>query len=146
MRSRKGWPHARPEGDGIWDVPYLPIDPADLGRTYDAIIRVNSQSGKGGVAYLLERDYGLSLPRLLQVEFSQVIQAITDRTGKELSSMSIKEEFDRTYLDGNGPVRYEDHELTHVRGQSDVESIEAALKFNDQPLQVRGSGNGPSMR
>ncbi len=140
---KKGLAARKAEGEGIWDVPYLPIDPADLGRTYDAIIRVNSQSGKGGVAYLLERDYGLSLPRLLQVEFSQVIQAITDSTGKELSSMSIKEEFDRTYLDGNGPVRYEDHELTHVRGQSDVESIEAALKLDDQPLQVRGSGNGP---
>ena len=72
-------------GNAVWDVPYLPIDPADVGRTYDAVIRVNSQSGKGGIAYLLERDYGLSLPRLLQIEFSQVIQQITDATGKELS-------------------------------------------------------------
>ena len=70
----------------MWDVPYLPIDPADLGRTYDAVIRVNSQSGKGGIAYLLERDYGLALPRLLQIEFSQVMQRITDATGKELTS------------------------------------------------------------
>jgi len=77
-------------GNPVWDVPYLPIDPADLGRTYDAVIRVNSQSGKGGIAYLLERDFGLSLPRLLQIEFSQVIQRITDATGKELSSAEIR--------------------------------------------------------
>ena len=69
-------------GNEVWDVPYLPLDPADLGRTYEAVIRVNSQSGKGGIAYLLERDHGLTLPRLLQIEFSQVIQAITDETGQ----------------------------------------------------------------
>ena len=76
-------------GNAVWDVPYLPIDPADVGRTYDAVIRVNSQSGKGGVAYLLEREYGLSLPRLLQIEFSQVIQKIADATGKELTAAEI---------------------------------------------------------
>ncbi len=81
-----------------WDVPYLPIDPADVGRTYDAVIRVNSQSGKGGIAYLLERDYGLALPRLLQIEFSQVIQQITDATGKELPSSEIHAAFEREYL------------------------------------------------
>src|SRR5579859_753752 len=74
----------------LWEVPYLPIDPADLGRAYETVIRVNSQSGKGGIAFLLERDFGLTLPRLLQIEFSQVIQAITDATGKELSSIAIK--------------------------------------------------------
>ncbi len=93
---KKGLPRsARPRrrGDAQWEVPYLPIDPADVGRTYDAVIRVNSQSGKGGIAYLLERDYGLSLPRLLQIEFSQVIQRITDATGKELSSAEIHAAF-----------------------------------------------------
>ncbi len=75
---------AQAQGRELWEVPYLPIDPADVGRTYEAVIRVNSQSGKGGIAFLLERDYGLSLPRLLQIEFSQVIQRITDATGKEL--------------------------------------------------------------
>ena len=84
-------------GNEVWDVPYLPIDPADLGRTYDAVIRVNSQSGKGGIAYLLERDYGLSLPRLLQIEFSQVIQRMADATGKELASAEIRAAFDREY-------------------------------------------------
>ncbi|HVL59209.1 MAG TPA: 2-isopropylmalate synthase [Burkholderiaceae bacterium] len=126
----------------FWDVPYLPIDPSDLGRTYDAIIRVNSQSGKGGIAYLLERDYGLELPRLLQVEFSRLVQEVTDRTGKELSSPQIKTLFDRTYLEG-GPLSYVDHELTHARGQSDAERIVATLALDGRPLTVAGSGNGP---
>jgi 2-isopropylmalate synthase len=72
-----------------------------------------------------------------------VIQAITDRTGKELASLAIKEEFDRTYLDGNGPVRYEDHNLTHSHGHSDAEKIDASLRINDQPVSVSGAGNGP---
>ncbi len=79
--------------NGVWEVPYLPIDPSDLGRTYESIIRVNSQSGKGGVAYLLERDYQLVLPRRLQIEFSRVVQATTDTTGKELSSRELWELF-----------------------------------------------------
>ncbi|MBU6271079.1 MAG: 2-isopropylmalate synthase [Betaproteobacteria bacterium] len=128
---------------GFWDVPYLPIDPSDLGRTYDAIIRVNSQSGKGGVAYLLERDHGLNLPRLLQIEFSQVIQGITDATGKEVSSSEIRQAFDRTYLEGNGPLRYEDHAQTHVRGQTNAERVEATVLHDGQPLAVTGAGNGP---
>ncbi len=87
-------------------MPYLPIDPADLGRTYEAVIRVNSQSGKGGIAYLLERDYGLALPRLLQIEFSKVIQEITDATGKELSATEIHAAFEREYLQASAPIAY----------------------------------------
>src|SRR4029453_19118698 len=100
-------------GNPVWDVPYLPIDPADVGRTYDAVIRVNSQSGKGGIAYLLERDYGLALPRLLQIEFSQVIQGITDASGKELSSAEIFEAFEREYLAIASPVHYIGHRAQH---------------------------------
>ena len=100
-------------GNLVWDVPYLPIDPADVGRTYDAVIRVNSQSGKGGIAYLLERDYGLALPRLLQIEFSQVIQRITDATGKELSSAEIRAAFDREYVAATLPVAYVGHRAQH---------------------------------
>ena len=96
MRSRRAWRRAA-EAD-IWDVPYLPIDPSDLGRSYDSIIRVNSQSGKGGVAYLLERDYQLVMPRRLQIEFSQVVQAAADITGKELTSQEIWDLFSREYL------------------------------------------------
>ncbi len=140
---KKGLAARQAEGGGIWDVPYLPIDPADLGRTYDAIIRVNSQSGKGGVAYLLERDHGLSLPRLLQIEFSPVVQEVTDRTGKELSSIAIRKLFDETYLSGQGPLVYEDHELTHVRGHSDAEHIVASVLIDGQPVSLSGAGNGP---
>ena len=102
---KKGFAAQRSEeaaGNMIWEVPYLPIDPADVGRTYEAVIRVNSQSGKGGIAYLLERDYGLVLPRLLQIEFSQVVQAITDATGKELTSADIYAAFHREYV---APIR-----------------------------------------
>ena len=94
-------------------MPYLPIDPADVGRTYEAVIRVNSQSGKGGIAFLLERDYGLALPRLLQIEFSQVVQAIADATGKELSSADIHAVFEREYIAAKAPVAYVDHRAQH---------------------------------
>ena len=94
---------ARREGEA-WDVPYLPIDPRDLGRTYESVIRVNSQSGKGGIAYLLERDYGLTMPRRLQIEFSQVVQAVTDATGKELTSKQIWSLFESEYLGLTGAM------------------------------------------
>ena len=89
--------------------PTCPIDPADVGRSYEAVIRINSQSGKGGVAYVLERDYGLALPRLLQIEFSQVVQAIADATGKELSSADIRATFEREYVAATSPVAYVGH-------------------------------------
>src|SRR6185295_6318190 len=122
----------------IWEVPYLPIDPADLGRAYDAVIRVNSQSGKGGIAYLLERDFGLSLPRLLQIEFSQVIQAITDESGKELSSIAIKAAFDREYLESERPLAYIEHRITHEAGHGEIESVSARLKFNGREINIAG--------
>src|SRR5690349_14534665 len=87
---------ARRAGD-VWDVPYLPIDPLDLGRSYEAVIRVNSQSGKGGIAYLLENEYGLELPRRLQIEFSQVVQSVMDATGKELTAKDLYELYEREY-------------------------------------------------
>src|SRR5689334_20862065 len=96
--------------NGLWEVPYLPIDPSDLGRSYESIIRVNSQSGKGGVAYLLERDYQLVLPRRLQIEFSRVVQSAADTTGKELSSRELWELFETEYLFGNGQIAYRSHQ------------------------------------
>ena len=140
---KKGLTARKAEGDGIWDVPYLPIDPADVGRTYDAVIRVNSQSGKGGVAYLLERDHGLTLPRLLQVEFSQVVQKVADATAKEQSSIAIKQLFDQTYLDGNGALAYVDHALSQVRGAQSGEQISASVKVGGRPLSIAAQGNGP---
>jgi 2-isopropylmalate synthase len=127
----------------LWEVPYLPIDPADLGRAYETVIRVNSQSGKGGIAFLLERDFGLSLPRLLQIEFSQVIQAITDASGKELSSIAIKAAFDREYLESALPLSYIEHRITHEAGHGEVENVSARLKLDGREITLAGKGNGP---
>ncbi|HKO87138.1 MAG TPA: 2-isopropylmalate synthase, partial [Burkholderiales bacterium] len=106
---KKGF--AAQQQDTLWEVPYLPIDPADVGRTYESVIRVNSQSGKGGVAFLLERDYGLALPRRAQIEFSRVVQEVTDNTGKELSSAEIWAIFNATYLAPTEPYAYVSHSL-----------------------------------
>jgi 2-isopropylmalate synthase len=130
-------------GEPLWDVPYLPVDPADLGRTYDAVIRVNSQSGKGGVAYLMERDYGFALPRLLQIEFSRVIQALADATGKELAPADIHAAFTREYLDARGPVAYVDHRTQHGAGNGRIEKLAARVSVAGSELQLSGSGNGP---
>jgi len=132
---------ARRESD-IWDMPYLPIDPKDLGRSYDAVIRVNSQSGKGGIAYLLENEYGLELPRRLQIEFSQVVQAVTDVTGKELGGADIRAIFDREY--GLGVVQ--DGAVAHASirevGEGIV-AVSATVALADGPVQVSGRGAGP---
>ena len=133
---------ARRDGD-IWEMPYLPIDPRDLGRTYESVIRVNSQSGKGGIAYLLERDYGLTMPRRLQIEFSQVVQAVTDATGKELTSEQIWSLFEREYLGENGTYVYGGHQLSPLREHQNVERLTLKLKCNGQGALLHGEGNGP---
>jgi 2-isopropylmalate synthase len=136
---------ARKDGQA-WDVPYLPIDPSDLGRTYDAVIRVNSQSGKGGIAYLLERDFGFQMPRLLQVEFSKEVQKVTDASGKELTSAQIMTVFSDTYLEtmgGTAAVQYVDHGLSHERGQSEVQHMEMGVRINDRAETLKSQGNGP---
>jgi len=130
-------------GNLVWDVPYLPIDPADVGRTYEAVIRVNSQSGKGGIAYLLERDYGLALPRLLQIEFSQVIQRITDATGKELVPAEIYAAFDREYVSATIPVAYVGHRAQHNVSDGTIEQLAAHLAVDGREWVLTGSGNGP---
>jgi len=130
-------------GNPAWDVPYLPIDPADVGRTYDAVIRVNSQSGKGGIAYLLERDYGLALPRLLQIEFSQVVQKITDATGKELTPVDIRAVFDREYIAATLPVGYAGHRAQHNASDGTVEQLTANLSVDGKEWRLTGAGNGP---
>jgi len=138
--ERRAW---LAEGNARWDVPYLPIDPADVGRTYDAVIRVNSQSGKGGVAYLLERDYGLALPRLLQIEFSHAVQRITDATGKELSSAEIRAAFDREYVAQDLPVSYRDHRAQHNAEDGRVERLSARVDIDGAERTLQGAGNGP---
>jgi 2-isopropylmalate synthase len=133
---------ARRNGD-VWEVPYLPIDPRDVGRTYESVIRVNSQSGKGGIAYLLERDYEMTMPRRLQIEFSQVVQAVTDATGKELTSEQIWELFEKEYLGNNGSYVYSAHQVSGLRDQPGVERLTLKLKCNGQGALLHGEGNGP---
>jgi 2-isopropylmalate synthase len=130
-------------GNLQWQVPYLPIDPADVGRTYEAVIRVNSQSGKGGIAFLLERDFGLALPRLLQIEFSQVVQAITDGTGKELSSADIHAAFQREYVAQASPLAYVDHRASHASAQGVLEQLTTRLIVDGVETLLTGVGNGP---
>ncbi|MDR1529929.1 MAG: 2-isopropylmalate synthase [Burkholderiales bacterium] len=128
----------------IWEVPYLPIDPADVGRTYDAVIRVNSQSGKGGVSYLLERDHGFLLPRLLQIEFSQIVQKVTDQTGKELPSKEIFQMFENEYLkQPDAPLIYNAHSSVHNGNGKGVENLNATININGAPYTIHGTGNGP---
>jgi 2-isopropylmalate synthase len=133
---------ARGEGD-IWDVPYLPVDPADLGRSYDSIIRVNSQSGKGGVAYLLERDYQLVMPRRLQIEFSQVVQAAADITGKELSSQELWDLFAREYLAPRQPFVYRSHQLAASTDGADSERLALQVECEGRLESWHGQGSGP---
>ena len=128
---------------GLWDVPYLPIDPSDLGRSYDSIIRVNSQSGNGGVAYLLERDYQLVMPRRLQIEFSQVVQAAADITGKELTSQEIWDLFNREYLAARGPYVYRAHQLSASTDGADHERLMLQIENSGRPDTWLGFGSGP---
>jgi 2-isopropylmalate synthase len=131
---------ARKAGD-IWDMPYLPIDPKDLGRSYDAVIRVNSQSGKGGIAYLLEAEYGLELPRRLQIEFSQVVQRVMDDAGKELTAADIYAIFEREYGIGDAAAAVVQPQMTEVGGGAVRLSTEVVL--GGWMGHVQGEGNGP---
>jgi 2-isopropylmalate synthase len=137
----KGLRAMKASNSGLWEVPYLPIDPADLGRSYEAVIRINSQSGKGGVAYVLEQDYGLQLPRRLQVEFSKVVQAITDREGKELTSREIWEAFRAEYLDEGGNYGFIDH--TSLPDRAAGRALEATIRVKGKPRRIEGHGTGP---
>jgi 2-isopropylmalate synthase len=129
--------------DDVWDVPYLPIDPSDLGRSYDSIIRVNSQSGKGGVAYLLERDHQLVMPRRLQIEFSQVVQAAADTTGKELTSQEIWNLFNVEYLQPRRPLVYRSHQLAASTDGEDSERLSLQVERDGRLETLHGQGSGP---
>jgi 2-isopropylmalate synthase len=133
---------ARKEGD-IWDMPYLPLDPKDLGRSYEAVIRVNSQSGKGGISYLLESEYGLELPRRLQIEFSQVVQTVMDATGKELTAQDLFQLFEREYGVRNTPAPT--HQLLEeTRGASGpLVQLAAHVVLGERSLSIEGAGTGP---
>jgi len=135
---KKGF--AAQKADCVWNVPYLPFDPADLGRSYDSVIRINSQSGKGGIAHLLESTYGMTLPRRLQVEFSGVVQRHTDSHGGEMSAAGLWQLFSGTYFDAVKPVRYvEHHLLKHDNGQG----IRLTVEMQGTAHVLAGQGNGP---
>ncbi len=123
-----------------WGVPYLPIDPKHVGRTYEAVIRVNSQSGKGGVAYLMKVEHGLDLPRRLQIEFSKTIQTITEDTGTDLPSAEVWAAFEGTYLDPDAPVRLLSHEITTGDAGS---TVTAQVTVDGEHRTLHGSGTGP---
>jgi len=128
----------------IWEVPYLPIDPQDVGRSYEAIIRINSQSGKGGIAYVLQADYGLNLPRSLQVEFSQDIQSITDAEGKEVSPKRIHERFIERYVEQPGArLKFVDHHTYPDTAHKGQRIVEATIIDNGKEMNITGTGNGP---
>ena len=124
-------------------MPYLPIDPQDVGRSYEAIIRINSQSGKGGVAYVMEADYGLKLPRNLQVEMRDDVQRITDEQGRELPSSEIHARFMERYVDQpGGQIRYADH-ATFTDPDSSGRLVEVTIVDGGETRVIKGKGNGP---
>lgn len=135
---RKGF--AQQDPDGVWEVPYLPIDPADIGRSYEAVIRVNSQSGKGGITFLLEQEYGISLPRRMQIEFSQVVQRETDRHGLEMSARQIHELLVAEYLDGAATYSLKGHRLQEEDG---ITRVEVEVEHDGGSQVMKGTGNGP---
>ena len=137
---KKGFQAIKKSNDPKWEVPYLPIDPADLGRNYEAVVRINSQSGKGGVAFLLEKDHGVSLPRRLQISLSQRIQKLADDTGKEISSSQIWDIFEKKYLQPINNYSYIKHSSS---SKDDLHKLELTMNMNNEETTIQGSGNGP---
>ncbi len=140
---RKGFAAQEKRNDTFWDVPYLPLDPADVGCSYEAVIRVNSQSGKGGVAWVLEKEYGLALPRRLQIAFSKVVQELADRTGKELMADDIWQAFTKAYHvnGGNRLSLVEFRQTARVR-KDGLHTYHGRVKLDGTEHEVSGSGNG----
>ena len=135
---KKGFAAQKP--DALWNVPYLPIDPKDAGRSYDSVIRVNSQSGKGGIAYLMETEYGVVMPRRLQVEFSGVVQKHADSHGGEITAADIWRLFQSTYLDSVSPVSYREH---HLFEHGELQGIRLNVEIDGVQHVLTGEGNGP---
>ena len=137
---KKGFNSMEKSNDPLWQVPYLPIDPADLGRSYEAVVRINSQSGKGGVAFLLEKDHGVSLPRRLQISLSQKIQKLADQSGKEISSLEIWDIFEKNYLKSKNNFKYVKHSSFT---KDELHSLSIVLSVNGKDEIIEGTGNGP---
>ncbi|MDM8528103.1 2-isopropylmalate synthase [Anaerolineales bacterium HSG24] len=141
----KGMAAQNNKTDPLWDVPYLPIDPQDIGRTYEAIIRINAQSGKGGVAYLLEQEFGFKLPKAMRVEFGKIINDMADKLGNEISSLQIRKSFEQTYLKANTPFKLEKFRTQLLNNNDSDRSVrcEADLLIDGKPHTIQGYGNGP---
>ena len=137
---KKGFNAIKKSNNPKWEVPYLPIDPADLGRNYEAVVRINSQSGKGGVAFLLEKDHGVSLPRRLQISMSQKIQKLADETGREIVSSQLWEVFEKNYLEPINNFSYIKHTSL---SKEDIHNLDLTLQMNDEQIIINGTGNGP---
>ena len=137
---KKGFKAMKETNQYNWEIPYLPIDPADLGRSYEAVVRINSQSGKGGVAFLLEKDHGVSLPRRLQISMSQKIQKLADESGKEIMTSEIWDIFDKEFMQPKEGYSYLDHKSS-TNGSTHNLSIKMLLNNNE--VQMDGIGNGP---
>ncbi|MDE1172205.1 MAG: 2-isopropylmalate synthase [Parvibaculaceae bacterium] len=137
---KKGFAALKERNDDLWEVPYLPIDPMDVGRNYEAVVRINSQSGKGGVAYLLEEIYGIAMPRPLQVDFSKVVQEEADRTSKELDTITIWRLFREAYLENDTPVGFIECAMLPDRAGC---RIEAKVSFEGRERAIAGTGTGP---
>jgi 2-isopropylmalate synthase len=136
----KGFKAMAASNSPLWEVPYLPIDPMDVGRSYEAVIRINSQSGKGGIAYILEKEHGLELPRRLQIEFSKVVQAIADGEGVEVPADRLWGAFEAEYLEGNGRYAFVSHSASTDHAQQDVI---AKVTVDGNLKTILGHGNGP---
>jgi len=130
-------------GDAPWKVPYLHIDPKDIGRTYESIVRINSQSGKGGVAYVMARDFGFEMPKAMHVEIGQMVNKIADEYGRELTNTEIYETFNREYLQTTSPLEVLDTEFEYVHTDPRTLRCEAVIRHDGREIKVDGEGNGP---
>jgi 2-isopropylmalate synthase len=140
---KKGMAAQTASGEAIWEVPYLPIDPGDVGRSYEAIIRVNSQSGKGGVAWIMEQEYGIRLPRGLQAELSAAVQGLADRLGEEIPPETIWHLFDETFLARYQPLSLVGYQVAAApRGAGDVQ-CDAVVSLDGRNIAISGQGTGP---
>jgi 2-isopropylmalate synthase len=140
---KKGMTALKGSNSEIWEVPYLPIDPSDVGRTYEAIIRINSQSGKGGIAYIMQEEYNLEFPRRLQVEFSQVVQSVTDESGEEITPQEIWRVFENEYLNLLSPYEILEHRTAPDTHASELRILTATIRENGSERVITGRGNGP---
>lgn len=139
---KKGMDRYEKESMKYWEIPYLPIDPKDVGRSYDPIIRINSQSGKGGLAYILERDYGLKLPKAMQQHFSKIITRISDQTHSELSPKVIFDTFEQEYVNLESPIKLLGYK-TNISENGEFTTIFANILVNNKQVEIESSGNGP---